>query len=96
MYVCTYVRMYVCVCVCMCVYVCVYVCMYHRHSAKHTTHTSEINDTLKYHVIGVAICICLRKTEISDILNFTPIPMLSYYACYDNADSDAISRPGVL
>ena len=48
---------------------------------KHTTHTNEINRTLNYHVDPVAICMYLRQREISDILNFTPLPMLSCYAC---------------
>ena len=48
---------------------------------KHITNTHEIKRTLNYHVDSLAICMYLRQREISDILNFTPLPMLSCYAC---------------
>ena len=48
---------------------------------KHITNTNEIKRTLNYHVDSLAICMYLRQREISDILNFTPLPMLSCYAC---------------
>ena len=62
---------------CMCVQAC------GAHITKYTLHTSKINDTLNYHAFCLAICIYLRKREISDILNFTPLLMLSRFACYE-------------
>ena len=65
-----------------------------KHITKYTLRTSKINGTLKYNAICLAICIYLRKSEISDILNVTPLLMLSRFACYDEAHSGDISRLG--
>ena len=59
-------------------------------------HTSKINGTLNYHAICLTICIYLRNSEISDILNVTPLLVLSRFACYEEAHSGDISRLGGL
>ena len=47
------------------------------------THTNEINRTLNYHVIRLAIRVYFRKAKLATSLISPPLLMLSHYACYE-------------